>query len=193
MEFRNCQRVLGTPRPGTEVSRALRARNPKESEKSLKGGPAPGSPRVPKECATESEKSPKRVRSCVFGLFSDSGANFLGTLGPPRGRRPRNTLSDSFRTLLGFRARKARETSVPGRGVPKACRFFFLQRILEVAARQWRHRAKFFGSLSMITLRVPEQALDTVRMSRQRLCMGRRTSTTTQTVKLNYLTPFLPT
>ena len=55
--------VLGTPRPGTEVSRALWARAPilKESEKSPKGCPALGSPRVPKECATESEKSPKRV------------------------------------------------------------------------------------------------------------------------------------
>ena len=34
----------------------------------------------------------------LFGLF---WAHSLGTLGPPRGRRPRNTLSDSFRTLLG--------------------------------------------------------------------------------------------
>ena len=45
---------------------------PKESEKSPKGRPAPGSPRVPKECATESEKSPKTQLRTLFGLFSDS-------------------------------------------------------------------------------------------------------------------------
>ena len=93
--FLEAQRSPGPFGPGT----------PKESEKSPKGCPAPGSPRVPKECATESEKSPKGVRSCKLrfwtlfglrgGLFGDSGA--------PRGG---DTLSDSFRTLLGFRARR---------------------------------------------------------------------------------------
>ena len=69
------QLYLGTPPPGTEGSRARRARNPKKVRK-------------------ESERV-------------------------SRGRRPRDTLSDSFRTLLGFRARRAREPSVPGGGVPK--------------------------------------------------------------------------
>ena len=68
---------------------------PKESEKSPKGCPAPGSPRVPKECATESEKSPKRVRSCVFDSFSDSVADSLGTLGRPRAGHPFGLFSDS--------------------------------------------------------------------------------------------------
>ena len=89
---------------------------PQKSPKRVRKGVRPrGGPRG---CATESEKSPKKVRSCVFGLFSDSGAHSLGTLGPLRDRRPRDPLSDSFRTLLGFRARRARETSVPGRRVP---------------------------------------------------------------------------
>ena len=43
------------------------------------------------------------------------------------------------------------------------------------------------GSLSIITLRVPQQVLDTVRMSRQRFCMRGQTSTTTRAVKRNYL------
>ena len=42
-----------------------------------------GSPRVPKECTPESEESPRRVQSCVFGLFSDSGVHSLWTLGAP--------------------------------------------------------------------------------------------------------------
>ena len=57
-------------------------KSPKRVRKGVrKGVPPRGGPRVPKECATESEKSPKRVRSCVFGLFSDSVAHSLGTLG----------------------------------------------------------------------------------------------------------------
>ena len=80
------QRSPGPSGPGT----------PKESEKSPKGCPAPGSPRVPKECATESEKSPKRVRSCVFGLFSDFVVHSLGTLGLPGAGHPFGLFSDSF-------------------------------------------------------------------------------------------------
>ena len=54
--------------------------SPKESEKSPKGcpgasGPGPGGPGVPKECAPESEKSPKRVRSCVFGFLKKRSEN----------------------------------------------------------------------------------------------------------------------
>ena len=74
-------------------------RTPKESETSPKGRPIPGSSRVSKECATESEKSPKRVRSCVFGLFSDSVAHSLGTLGLPGAGRPFGLFSDSFGVL----------------------------------------------------------------------------------------------
>ena len=90
-------------------------KSPKRVRKGVPGPPAPGSPRVPKECAPESEKSPKTQLRTLFRLFSDSGAHSLGTLG----LRPRDTLPDCFRTLLGFRARRAREPSVPGGGVPK--------------------------------------------------------------------------
>ena len=64
----------------------------------------------------ESKKSPKLRLGTLFGLrgalFGDSGA--------PRGQTSRDTLSNSFRTLLGFRARRAQETSVPGQAVPKS-------------------------------------------------------------------------
>ena len=81
-------------------------------------GLRPGEPQSPQRVRPgvrkESKKSPKLRFWTLFGLrgalFGDSGA--------PRGRRPRDTLSDSFRTLLGLRARRAREHSVPGRGVP---------------------------------------------------------------------------
>ena len=111
--MRTSAQDLGAPRPGTEGSRALRARDRKRVRK--------GVPGVPTECATESEKSlkksPKLRFWTLFGLWGHS----LGTLGLPGP----DTLSDSFRTLLGSRAR---EPSVPGRGVPDArllCFFFF--------------------------------------------------------------------
>ena len=95
--------MLGPPQPGTEVSGALRARNPKESNKRVRKGvlgpPASGSPRAP--------KSPK--------LFLDSfrtPGRTLWALWSSPGPEARDTFSDSFWTLLGFRAR---ETSVPGR------------------------------------------------------------------------------
>ena len=93
-------------------------KSPKRVRKGALGPPVPGSPGVPEEwhCAPESEKSPKRVRSCIFGLFSDSGAHSLGTPGLPGARGP----GAPFRTLLRFRARRAREHSVPGRGVPNS-------------------------------------------------------------------------
>ena len=67
---------------------------------------------MPKECAPESQKSPKRVKNLTFGLFSDSFETPGRTLrlwafwGPC----PGVLFSDSFRTLPGFRARRARET-----------------------------------------------------------------------------------
>ena len=90
---------LGTPRPGTEVSRALWARNParvqKESERVSRRDPE-----SPKSVA----RSPKRVHAktqlpnrTLLRLFSDFGAHFLG-----------------------FWARRARETLAPGRGVPNS-------------------------------------------------------------------------
>ena len=91
---------LGTRRPGTEVSRALRAQNPKrvrkESERASRGLRPRRGPRVPKECAPESEKSPKTQLRTFFGLFSDSVAHSLGTLGLPRAGPPFGLFSDSF-------------------------------------------------------------------------------------------------
>ena len=78
------QRAPGPFGPGT----------PKESERVSRGL----WPQGPKECAPESEKSLKRVRTCVFGLFSDSGAHSLGTLGLPGASGP----GTPFRTLFGL-------------------------------------------------------------------------------------------
>ena len=111
-----------------------------ESEKSPKGCPRasnPGEPQSPQRVRPgvrkESTKSPKLRFWTLFGLrgalFGDSGA--------PRGRRPRHTLSDSFRTFLGFWARGAREPSVPGRGVPKS-RPDKLMIVSVLAHGQWR-------------------------------------------------------
>ena len=72
--------------------------------KNLKGqrNPRGRAPKVPKECAPESQKSPRRVRNLTFGLFSDSfetpGRTLWALLGPCPG-------AYSFRTLFGlFRA-----------------------------------------------------------------------------------------
>ena len=95
-----CCMILGwePPRPGTGCSRALWARNRKRVRKGVPRPPAPGSSRVREECAPESEKSPKRVRSCVFGLFSDSGGHSSGTVGLPGAGGP----GTPFRTLFGL-------------------------------------------------------------------------------------------
>ena len=77
--------MLGTPRPGTEVSRALRARNPKrvrKQSKSVSRGIKPqGAPESPKSAP------------CVFGLFSNSVAHSLLPEGPGR---PFGFFADSF-------------------------------------------------------------------------------------------------
>ena len=108
----NRQFGLGIRWPGTEVSRALRARTPKRVRKESERVSHPGGP-----------QSPQRVR---HGVRKESGAAFLDsfrtawrTLWGLWGSPGRDTLSDSFRTLLGVQARRARETSVPGQGVPK--------------------------------------------------------------------------
>ena len=66
------KRALGTPGPGTECSRALRARNPKrvrkESERVSQGLRPRGAPESPKSAP----RSPKRVQKHSFGLFLDS-------------------------------------------------------------------------------------------------------------------------
>ena len=58
-------------------------KSPKRVRKGVPAPPAAGSPRSPKECAPESEKSPKTQLRTLFRLFSDSGAHSLGTLGLP--------------------------------------------------------------------------------------------------------------
>ena len=59
---------------------------PEESEKSPERVPRGRAPKVPKECAPESRKSPKRVRNSHFRLFSDSfetpGRTLWALLGP---------------------------------------------------------------------------------------------------------------
>ena len=83
---------------------------PEESEKSPERVPWRRGPKVPKECAPESQKSPKRVRKSGFRLFLDSFETPGRTLWALLGPCPGVLFPDSFRTLPGFWARKARET-----------------------------------------------------------------------------------
>ena len=82
----------------------------KESRKSTPGQ----GPKVPKECAPESQKSPKRVQQSGFRLFSDSfgtpGRTLSGLLGPC----PGVLFRDSFRTLPGFSGPKGPGSPVWG-------------------------------------------------------------------------------
>ena len=83
---------------------------PRKSPKRVqKEYPGAGSPKVPKECAPESQKSPKESESQVLD-FSDSFETPGRTLSALLGPCPGVLFPDSFRTLPGFRARRARET-----------------------------------------------------------------------------------
>ena len=102
------QQCCDRPRP---PHRGLAGPSGPEPRKSPKRVPQGRAPKVPKECAPESQKSPKkspkvqvldsfrtlsRLRGALFGHF---WGPFPGVLFP-----------DSFRTLPGFRARRARES-----------------------------------------------------------------------------------
>ena len=85
---------LGAPRPGTEVSGALRARNPKRVRKCPVPRRAPQSPK-------SAPCSPKRVHKRCFGLFLDSfqtpGHTLWALWGSPEPpRNPFGLFSDSF-------------------------------------------------------------------------------------------------
>ena len=71
---------------------------PEESEKSPERAPRGRAPKVPKECAPESRKSPQRVRKSDFRLFSDSFETPGRTLWALLGR----CAGYSFRTLFGL-------------------------------------------------------------------------------------------
>ena len=94
---------------------------PQRSPKRVRKGVPPwGAPESPKSAP----RSPKRVQKRSFGLFLDSFWTPWRTLWGLRGSPGRDTLSDSFRTPLGFQAQMARETSVPGRGFSRQCQYW---------------------------------------------------------------------
>ena len=140
----SCPQNLGTPPPGTEGSRALRARNPKRVRKDRKGVPgplAPGSPRFPKSAP----RSPKRVQERSFGLFLDSfrtPGRTLGDFGAPAPGHPYGLFSDSF----GVPGPKG--PSVPGRGVPNPKPSFFFKACLPffvvTSHKAWSSRIPIF-------------------------------------------------
>ena len=117
------------------VSRALRARNPgrvrKESGKSTPG-------QGPQKCPKSAPRSLERVRNLTFGLFSDSFETPRRTLWALLGPCPGVLFPDSFRTLPGFRARRARET-LCGAGPIATLRAWYSARILGVPLN---HRCK---------------------------------------------------
>ena len=95
---------------GPAPHRVSRARNPgrvrKESGKSTPGQGPKSPERVRPGVSNESEKSLKPDFWTLFGLFETPGRTLSGLLGP----WPGVVFPDSFRTLPGFRARRARET-----------------------------------------------------------------------------------
>ena len=111
------------PRPPlTGVSRALRARNP---ERVSKGLPAPGS----KKCPKQSRNSLQSLKIDCFET-PETVSRLFRTLSGPWGRK---APGDSFETLSGLRARRARETPVRG---GRGCRSNLLiapDRAIEVA------------------------------------------------------------
>ena len=91
------------------ASRALWARNPervrKESRKSTPGRDPQSPERVRPGVSKESEKSPKPEIRTLSDSFETPGRTLSGLWGS----RPGGLFRDSFRTLSGFRARRARE------------------------------------------------------------------------------------
>ena len=94
--------------PHTGSSGPFGPGTPEESEKSPERAPRGRAPKVPKECAPESQnfKSPKRVRKSGFRLFSDS------VLFP-----------DSFRTLPGSPGPEGPGRPCVGRGRSQSWKF----------------------------------------------------------------------
>ena len=94
-------RMLQPRPPLTGVSRALRARNPERVSKE-----SPGAGKCPKQ-------SQNSLRSLKIDCFEtpETVSRLFRTLFGPRGRK---APGDSFETLSGFRARRARETPVRG-------------------------------------------------------------------------------
>ena len=88
--------VLGTPRPGTEVSWALRARNRKRVRKESERVSRPGEPQSPQRVRHGVRK---KVRKESEAAFSDSFRTPWRTLWGLWGCPGRDTLSDSFRTF----------------------------------------------------------------------------------------------
>ena len=107
------------PRQNQESPGPFGPGTPKRVRKESERRSGPGEPQSPQRVChgvrKESTKSPKLRFWTLFGLrgalFGDSGAS----PGPEAPGHPFGLFSDS----LGFRARRARETSVPGRRVPK--------------------------------------------------------------------------
>ena len=120
LQFRACLAIGPAPHRVSGVPSG--PRTPEESEKSPERVPRGRAPKVPKECAPESQKSPKRVQNLTFGLFSDSfgtpGRTLSGLLGPC----PGVLFRDSFRTLPGFSGPKGPGDPVWGGATCKAWR-----------------------------------------------------------------------
>ena len=105
-------KICDRPPPPTQDLLGPSGPEPRESPQRVRTEyPGRRAPKVPEECAPESQKSPKRVRKSGFRLLLDSFETRGRTLSALLGRQRGEILfPDSFRTLSGFRARRARET-----------------------------------------------------------------------------------
>ena len=121
-------------------------RTPEESEKSPERVPRDRAPKVPKECAPESQKSPKRVQKSSFetlcGLFWAPGRTLSDFWGPVLGY----SFGTLFGLLRGSRARRARRPSV-GRGQLQIMYAIISARMVCVLRRKVRLPWRAFGFL----------------------------------------------
>ena len=106
---------------------------PKESQKSLPGLPAPGS----KKCPKQSRNSLRSLKTVYFET-PETVSRLFRTLFGPRGRK---APGDSFETLSGFRARRARETPVRG-GRGSSEQVYLIKNIRSVPDSRHRENGK---------------------------------------------------
>ena len=100
-------RPSGPATPGPEPQKSS-----KKYPKGCSGASGPGGPQSPQRVRPRVRKESKKVQEAAFfGLFFGLCGALFGDSGAPRGGTP-------FRTLFGLFWGRARETSVPGRGVP---------------------------------------------------------------------------
>ena len=106
--------VGNQPAPYRGLSGPPGPKSPKKSRKCLPGPPAPGPQKVSKKSRGQSKNTLQTLSGDSPETSRTVPETFLRLFGVPGPEAP----GDIFETFLGFRARRARETSVRGGLVP---------------------------------------------------------------------------